>query len=164
MKRHIAAIAVLSTIQSAFFALSLPTTSHAFLTLTETTPLSFGILATPTRSNSRIIVNRDGGAPTGTAIIISDTTNRGEYLIRSFFNTQKISLDIQNINTGSSALTLDQFKGRYGTKAINSFPKGRLDNPGSSGTPLYLGARLQFTNAVQEQTYNMTFDIVVNYE
>jgi hypothetical protein len=156
---------LLNIVQRLFFIISifLAYPSYATITLTEDTALSFGLLEIP-NATKNIIIDRDGGMPTGTAnILIDNSTSRGVYTLTGSDAHPSISIDIQNISTGSSELTLNNFKGKYGAVNIDSFPVGGLTLPGT-GTILYLGATLEFTSQVNSQTYNMSFDLVVNYE
>jgi hypothetical protein len=137
--------------------------SYATVTINEDASLSFGTLEIP-NSTKNIIIDRDGGMPTGTAtLLIDNTTSRGEYTLTGSDFHPSISIDIQNVSTGSPELTLNNFKGKYGAVNIDSFPVGGLTLPGL-GTTLYLGATLEFTSQVNVQSYNMSFDLVVNYE
>lgn len=141
---------------------TLASDSTATITIAEIVPMSFGVLTIPV-SSSYVIVSENGAALSGNAIVINDTSSRGQYTVTGTVS-QTISIDIQNISTGSSALTLDSFKGVLAGQAISSFPITTLSLPANVGQTLYLGARLQFTPAVTEQTYTMTFDLVINYD
>lgn len=140
-----------------------PLSSPAAISITETAQLSFGLLEIPLSGTVDITIDQESGLASGSGIIIHDTASRGQYLLSATEGNGVFSLDIHNITTGSPALTLSQFKGHYGSQVISSFPSGTLAAPGS-GTTLNLGAKLTYSAAVLEQSYNMYFDIVVNYE
>ena len=131
------------------------------VTISETTPLSFGTLYIPTSSTTISI--SETGTIGGTATMFKDTSSNGIYQINGNGSNQSITIDIQNISTGNPALTLGSFRGNYGGRTINSFPSNNLPFPANNGTTLDLGATLSFNQNVSEQTYAMTFNIVVTY-
>lgn len=140
-----------------------PFFSYAAVTVAETSQLSFGMLEIPVSGVADITIDQDSGVATGSGSQLRGNSSPGQYLLSSTENSGVVTIDIQNISTGSSALTLSQFKGRYGSQAINSFPASNLAVP-NTGTILNVGAKLTYSAAVLEQAYNMHFDIVVNYE
>ena len=146
-----------------FFLAMYPLAAFATVTISPITELFFGTLETPTIASSDITLDRDTVSGTGSMIVIHPTYSRGEYLLTSTENSGTVTIDIQNINTGSSALVLSNFKGRYGGQAIDSFPASGLSAP-NNGTTLYLGAKLTATPPIQESNPVMSFTIVVNFE
>ena len=137
--------------------------AHAVIGITEIQQLDFGILQTASAGSESITVPRDGSAATGTGTVLSGTPARGQFTITGSAGTS-IDIDIQNVSTGSSELTLDTFQGIYDGGNINVFPQGGLGVPGA-GKTLYLGAKLTYTNLITDgSTFNPSFDIVINYE
>jgi len=143
--------------------LTIPLQAFSAVTIVEITPLSFGMLQLPSSGSNNITIDYDSGASTGTATVIHDNATRGQYMFENSDSEGLMTIDIQNINTGSSAITLTDFKGRYKGQVINSFPVSGLSIPKARAI-LNLGATLTFTSAVAEDAYVMGFDIVVNYE
>lgn len=135
----------------------------ATVTISEITPLSFGVLEIPSGTTS-ITINANGSAPSGNANMISNTSSRAQFNVTGNKRNQEVTLDIQNINTGSSALTLSKFKAIFGSQVINNFPISNVSSPESNGTTLYLGATLTFNQNLQARFYNMSYDLVINYE
>lgn len=142
---------------------TLPFLSCAAVTVIETSQLSFGMLEIPVSGVADITIDQDSGMATGSGLLLQGSSSRGQYLLSSTESSGVMTIDIQNVSTGSSALTLSQFKGRYGNQPINNFPASSLAAP-NTGTTLNVGAKLTYSSAVLEQSYNMHFDIVVNYE
>jgi hypothetical protein len=143
--------------------LAFPLAVQASLTITELRPLSFGTLLLPGGSRT-ITVDCNGGAPSGSAEIVGSDASRGEYMI-SGDQGQSVTIDIDNISTGNGALTLtkNSFKGRYAGNAISSFPQSSLPDP-AQGTPLYLGATLEVSSGLSEQSYHLYYDIIISYQ
>lgn len=104
-------------------------------------------------------------ATSGSAEIISGTASRGEYdlSLGSGGSPVSISVDISDVNTGNSSLTLDHFSGFYKGQVISSFPSSTLPLPAlsPSSTPLYLGATVTALPSLPSGTYTASFTITV---
>lgn len=142
-----------------------PVCAYAQITISEDIGMDFAVVAIPSSGSEYIEIPRDGGAETGTGTVVSGITSRGEYTITGTGSTT-ISIDIDSVSTGSSEITLDNFRGVYNNSVnIDSFPATGLANPTSGGKPLYLGARLTYTSSISDgSNFSPQFDIVVNYE
>ncbi len=150
-----------------FITLVLPCNLYAAnISITEQVTMDFANLAIPSSGSENLNVPSSGGGATGTGTIVSGTTSRGQYkLKRTGNNPATINIDIQNITTGSSEITLDSFEGTYNGASIPAFPAGGLPEPGKGqGTPLYLGAKVTYSNLVAEGVGSMSFDLVVIFE
>ena len=152
----------------AIFGIVFPSLAQASVYITEIDRLNFALLEIPSGgSKHRIIIPASGGAHHGNGVVLMGMPRRGEYFITSPFDSdarRTISIDIQNISTGSPALKLRKFKGIYGSRNIESFPAWGLSNPGKGGKTLYLGASLVYKSAVEERVYHPSFDIIIIYE
>lgn len=127
------------------------------------TNLAFGSLQIPTTSHY-ITIPSDGSTPTGNYIPIHNNFSNGQYLLIGDPATDNsLSLDIQNITTGSASLTLSNFTGIYDGTTITSFPVSGLTTPDNNGLTLYLGATLTYLNSIAEGSYSMSFTIVINF-
>ncbi len=138
--------------------------AFATITITPVANMDFAMPEVPASPSSNLILPADGGMVTGTGTIIDGIPHRGQVNLFSTAGVSTISIDIQNISTGSGAVTLSNFTGIYDGIPISSFPQGALPLP-SAGKTLYLGATLTYTNAVTDGlTLNPTFDLIVIYE
>lgn len=138
--------------------------AYATITITPVSDIDFAKPEVPSSPSSNLILPADGGNMTGTGTVIDGIPHRGQVNLFSTGGTSTISVDIQNISTGSGAVTLTNFTGIYDGIPISSFPQGALPLPGT-GKTLYLGATLTYTNAVTDGlTLNPTFDLIVIYE
>jgi len=151
-----------------FFALglisSITSPAYATITISQVSPINFGSLLVPASGSPSITVSSSAANSStlaGGAVAIDNNANRGEYLIKRTTENSTMTVNITGISTGSSALTLSTFTGRYGSTSITTFPKSSLTNPGTAGTDLYLGAKLAYTSAIADGTYNMTYTITV---
>ncbi|NDF13128.1 MAG: DUF4402 domain-containing protein [Proteobacteria bacterium] len=128
--------------------------------ISEVQRMDFATLETSS-SPKDITVNYDGSGYTGSGVVLIGSPSRGGYQLVGD-PTCTVSLDIENISTGSANVTLDSFKGSYQNLTINSFPSSVLPAPGA-GSVLYLGAKMTYQN-VPEGPISPTFDLVVNYQ
>lgn len=130
--------------------------------ITENTQLDFGTLAKPAAGSETFTITTSN-TTSGTGTLLFGTSSRGSYQItRGAFSSSPVELDIQNVNTGSAALTLDGFTGSWGGTTINSFPASGLTAPNTGiGTTLLLGATATYTSAITNGTLTPTFDIVL---
>ena len=104
-------------------------------------------------------------ATSGNGQIISGNASRGQYAlsITSGSSPISISIDISNVNTGNSGLTLDSFRGFYMGQTINSFPSSTLAVPATApaSTPFYLGAKVTASPLVEPGNYSASFSMTV---
>lgn len=130
--------------------------------LTQNAQLAFGPLQKPS-SGSQTFTISTAGATSGTGTRLYGTSSAGSYNItRGSLGRGTITLDIQNISTGSAAVTLGSFTGKWGNTTVASFPTSGLARPGGGGgTTLLLGATLTYTSAVSTGSLSPTFDIVL---
>lgn len=130
--------------------------------LTQNTQLVFGALQKPS-SGSQTFTVSTAGATSGTGTRLYGTSSAGSYNItRGSLGNGTITLNIQNISTGSAAVTLGSFTGKWGNTTVASFPTSGLTRPGGgAGTVLLLGATLTYTSAVSAGSLSPTFDIVL---
>lgn len=129
--------------------------------------MSFARLDRPASGNQTIIINPTTGGYSGSGSVQSGTPSRGQYRVElsGSGSTTSATIDIQNVITGSSEVTLNNFTGDYGGSFINSFPAAGLAKPATSpGTTLYLGATAQYTSAIPEGVLTPSFDIVVTLQ
>jgi hypothetical protein len=129
----------------------------------EIAVLDFALMLIPRFGSEFITVPANGGAASGTGSIASGAPRPGSYTIRGDSDFGTFTLDIQNINSNSSDITISDFTGLYGIQSINSFPKGGLPVSMSSKT-LSLGARITYTSRLSEGSYAPSFDIVYTVE
>ena len=137
------------------------------ITITEITQLDFSKLDIPASGSQTIIINPSSGGYSGSGTVQSGSPARGEYkiILSGTGSSTSITIDIQNISSGSAQLTVDQFTGDYGGTFINSFPRSGLTKPVTSpGTTLYLGATAQYSSGVSEGNLVPSFDIVVTLQ
>lgn len=129
--------------------------------LTQNTQLAFGALQKPSSGSKTFTVTRTG-ATSGTGTKLYGTTTAGSYRItRGSLPTGTVTIDIQNASTGSAAVTLGTFTGKWGNTNIASFPRSGLTRPTVAGTILLIGATLTYTSAVSTGSLSPTFDIVL---
>lgn len=143
--------------------MGLATTAHA-QSISQTTQLNFATLTKPSSGSQNLTVSTSNGV-SGTGTVLIGTPVAGVYQItRGSLGTGTITIDIQNINSGSAAVTLNSFKGLWGNNTtINSFPTSGLTRPaGGGGTTLKLGATVTYTSSVPAGTViTPSFDIVL---
>jgi hypothetical protein len=137
-------------------------------TITTNAALTFGTLGNPASGSNTYTISASGAAASGTGTLLYGTTSRGQYTLKKTGNGgnfSTITIDIQNINTGSANVSLGSFRGVYGGAAINSFPASGLAKPGTGqGTTLYLGATATYNSSVGAGSMTPSFDIVVVYQ
>ncbi|MCP5246902.1 MAG: DUF4402 domain-containing protein [Burkholderiales bacterium] len=137
------------------------------ISITEQTQLSFAQLEIPVSGSETITIDPGTGSYSGTGTVQIGVPTAGSYKIKRSGNGPSTSctIDIQNINSGDAALTINNFTGVYDTTTIASFPRSELPKPsGGQGTTLYLGATAQYTSSVPTGTLTPSFDIVVTLQ
>ena len=137
------------------------------VTITEQVQLDFAQLNTPASGSETIIINPTTGGFSGSGTVQIGTPARGQYKIKLTGNgsTTSATIDVQNISSGSGAVTISNFTADYGGSAIGALPQSGLAKPAKGqGTVLYLGATAQYTSAVPAGTLTPTFDIVVTLQ
>lgn len=145
----------------------IPAAKASPLYISEVSRLDFAVLEIPSRGRRQHIeIPPDGRGYKGNGEVLSGMPQRGEYFITGPFteHPQTISINIENVVTGSSELQLDKFKGIYDNRHIGNFPVWGLPSPGAGGKTLFLGARLEYTSNIAEGTYHPSYNIVIVYE
>ncbi|HVY12527.1 MAG TPA: DUF4402 domain-containing protein, partial [Alphaproteobacteria bacterium] len=151
-----------------FIALTAPCALADNIHVQEVERLGWGTVGIPPSGSASIAISPGSGATSGSGKIIYGTPSRGKYLIRlsggghgGHFSQNTISLDIDDVRTGSRHFSIQNFKGIYGSYLIPSFPSPTLPSPAQGqGSPLYLGATLTVDQAVREGDYSPSFDII----
>ena len=154
------------------FAVAVPVIGQAApppesVAITEKDQLDFAQLSIPTAGSENIIINPTTGGFSGTGSVQIGTPTRGKYKLRlsGSGSSTSATIDIQNISSGSSAVTISNFTGYYGGSSIGSLPQSGLSKPLIGvGTTLYLGATATYTSSVPATTLVPTFDIVVTLQ
>jgi hypothetical protein len=148
-------------ILAGFLAAS-PVMAKVNISISETTRMNWGTVGIPSSGSQYLTLSPSNSSVTGTGHVLLGTPSRGVYNIRGVGGgSTSITIDISNVSTGSSYLTLDSFTGIYSSVNINSFPSPTLPLPSPSGTPLYLGARATMTSSLSPGALHPTFDVVV---
>lgn len=138
--------------------------AHATITITENTPINFGTVQIPDTGSQHIIISPDGSAYSGTGEVLAGVPIRGEFTVTGDANAA-VSIDINNIASGSSEVTFDQIKIVYNDGAVlEAFPASvTLSNEGSA--TLYLGGRITFTNNISVgEEIVPSYTLVIDYE
>jgi len=143
-----------------------PQTFAQSISIQEIQALTYPTLAiSPAGGSINLSISPLNSTTSGNAEIISGTASRGQYALSlgSGGTPVSISIDISDVNTGNSGLTLDSFSGFYSGQMINSFPSSTLPLPALSpaNTPLYLGATVTASPLVPSGTYVVSFTITV---
>ncbi len=133
---------------------------------TESQKLTFPTMGLPASGGSvNLTISPLNSSTSGSAQIISGVASRGQYALSLSpgGNPVSISIDITGVTTGNAGLTLDNFRGFYGSQTIDSFPSPTLPLPPRSpaSTPLYIGARATANSAVTPGTYNASFSVTI---
>lgn len=142
--------------------LSVVGAAHA-QTITQSTQLNFATLTKPSSGSQNLTVSTSNGV-SGTGTVLIGTPVAGVYQItRGSLGNSTITLDIQNISSGSAYVTLSAFTGLWGNTTLNSFPASGLTRPrGGAGTTLKVGATVTYTSSVPAGTViTPSFDIVL---
>lgn len=153
---------ILARVCFLIFLTSLPGHSAFAQAITQNTQFTFGTLQKPA-SGSHTFTITTTGTTSGTGTLLFGAVSAGSYQItRGSLGSSTITLDIQNVSTGSAAATLSNFTGRWRNTNISSFPRSGLTRPATgAGSTLLLGATLTYTSAVTPGSLTATFDIVL---
>ncbi|GEM_PF-2163515 len=144
------------------FAFIAPARADVTISISDVTQMDWGTVQIPASGSEYISISPANSGISGTGTVLFGFPSRGVYSLKSSGEGETaITIDISNVSTGSSNLTIDNFTGIYSSYTINSFPSASLPLPSTSGTNLYLGARETVNAAMTPTTLTPTFDIVV---
>jgi len=124
--------------------------------------MGWGTISIPVSGSEYLNLSPANSTTSGTGNVLFGLSSRGEYRLKSSEEgSGTFTIDIGSISTGSSYLTLDNFRGIYNSTSIDSFPSASFQLPSTSGEILYLGARETVSAGMTPTTLTPTFDIII---